>query len=308
LIGRLPARRFGRPDGKLPSAASDQKTPLIDLRSFPNIGKAPLPRSLYWMAALRGLVWWEATARAETSAHCAIQSDLRASLPSAIQQLPQYLEMPTMLTVYGEGRGFRVVWLLEELGLAYRLRPVDLMTVETDSEFLAINPAGFIPVLQDGETIMVESIAIVQYLLAKHGPSSLAVTPDDPAFASYLQFLHLGEAGLAGPMNAVLIGRGLAPEAERNAQVTRWALETFQSRLGFVVRRLADCPYLAGEQFTAADISVSYALLLGLRTGNYIPGVAERAYLKRTTTRPAYVRAMENCQATKAWAARSPQL
>src|SRR5579871_3533685 len=76
-----------------------------------------------------------------------------------------------MFTVYGEGRGFRVVWLLEELGLAYRLRPVDLLRVESDPDFLAINPAGFIPVLQDGETIMVESIAILEYLLARHGPS-----------------------------------------------------------------------------------------------------------------------------------------
>jgi len=72
-----------------------------------------------------------------------------------------------MLTVYGEGRGFRVVWLLEELGLAYRLRPVDLLAVENDRDFLAINPAGFIPALQDGETIMVESIAILEYLLAR---------------------------------------------------------------------------------------------------------------------------------------------
>ena len=53
-----------------------------------------------------------------------------------------------MLTVYGEGRGFRVVWLLEELGLAYRLRPVDLLAVENDRDFLAINAARFIPALR----------------------------------------------------------------------------------------------------------------------------------------------------------------
>ncbi|WP_396604717.1 glutathione S-transferase family protein [Bradyrhizobium sp. YCK136] len=212
-----------------------------------------------------------------------------------------------MLTVYGEGRGFRVVWLLEELGVAYRLRPVDLLAVENDPDFLAINPAGFIPALQDGEMIMVESIAILEYLLARHGPSPLAVAPDDPAFGAYLQFLHLGEAGLAGPMNAVFVGRALAP-AERNARVTNWALQTFHSRLGLVIQRLANRPSLAGDQFTAADISVSYALLLGLRTGNYTPGSVERAYLARTTTRPAYARAMETCKATKAWAERSPTL
>ena len=213
-----------------------------------------------------------------------------------------------MLTVYGEGRGFRVVWLLEELGLAYRLYQVDLFAAEKDRDFLAINPAGFIPALQDGETIMVESIAILEYLLARHGPSSLAVAPDDPAFAAYLQFLHMGEAGLAGPMNAVLVGRQFAPEAERNARVTCWAAETFESRLGLVIRRLADCPYLAGDRFTAADISVSYALLLGVRTGNYVPGSVERDYLTRTTSRPAYISAMDSCPGTKAWAARSPGL
>lgn len=61
------------------------------------------------------------------------------------------------ITVFGEGRGFRVVWLLEEMGLAYRLRPVDLLAgVGKDTEFLAINPAGFIPAIRDGDVTMVE--------------------------------------------------------------------------------------------------------------------------------------------------------
>ncbi len=69
-----------------------------------------------------------------------------------------------MITVFGEGRGFRVVWLLEEMGLAYRLRPVDLMAgAENDPEFMAINPGGFIPAIRDGEVTMVESIAIMDY-------------------------------------------------------------------------------------------------------------------------------------------------
>jgi hypothetical protein len=83
-----------------------------------------------------------------------------------------------MITVFGEGRGFRVVWLLEEMGLAYRLRPVDLLAgVEKDVEFLAINPAGFIPAIQDGDVTMVESIAIMEYLMARYGPTPLAPGP-----------------------------------------------------------------------------------------------------------------------------------
>jgi glutathione S-transferase len=102
-----------------------------------------------------------------------------------------------MITVFGEGRGFRVVWLLEEMGIPYRLRPVDLLAgVEKDAEFLAVNPAGFIPAIQDGNVTMVESIAIMEYLMGRYGPTQLAPDPRDPAFPAYQQFLHLGEAGL----------------------------------------------------------------------------------------------------------------
>ena len=80
-----------------------------------------------------------------------------------------------MITVFGEGRGFRVVWLLEEMGLAYRLRPVELLAgLEDDTEFLAVNPAGFIPAIVDGDVTLVESIAIMEYLMARHGPTPLA--------------------------------------------------------------------------------------------------------------------------------------
>ena len=208
-----------------------------------------------------------------------------------------------MVTVYGEGRGFRVVWLLEELELPYRMRSVDLLGGELDAEFLAVNPAGFIPVLVDGETTMVESIAIMEYLLARHGPTPLAPGPHDPAFAAYQQFLHLGEAGLAGPINVIVATDILAPEGERRNRTTEWAQSTFESRRGIVARQLARSPYLAGESFTAADISVTYALQFAQRTGNAVLSEVERAYVARTAGRDAYARAMDTCQATKAWVA-----
>ncbi|MBQ1541944.1 MAG: glutathione S-transferase family protein [Caulobacteraceae bacterium] len=209
-----------------------------------------------------------------------------------------------MITVFGEGRGFRVVWLLEEMGLAYRLRPVDLLAgVENDPEYLAVNPAGYIPALQDGDVTMVESIAIMEYLMARHGPTPLAPGPHDPAFPAYQQFLHLGEAGLAASMYFVVVSRNLAPEAERQNWGARKALEVFESRLGLVTRRLARSPYLAGDAFTAADISVTYALEFAQRTGCFTLGEAEQAYVARTTRREAYGRAMQTCHGTRAWAA-----
>lgn len=214
-----------------------------------------------------------------------------------------------MITVFGEGRGFRVVWLLEEMGLRYRLRPVDMMAgVEKDLEFMAINPGGFIPAIRDGDVTMVESIAILEYLLARHGPQSrtapLVPAPHDPAFPAYQQFLHLGEAGLAASAFFVVGARKFAPVAQADNWSARQALHVYESRLRLVVRQLAGAPYMAGTQFTAADISVSYALMLA-RYGAGIPlGAAEQAYLARTSARAAYQRALETCQSTKAWIAR----
>ena len=210
-----------------------------------------------------------------------------------------------MITVFGEGRGFRVVRLLEEMGLPYRLRPVDLLAgAENDPEFMAINPGGFIPAIQDGDVTMVESIAIMEYLMARHGPTPLAPAPSDPTFPAYQQFLHLGEAGLAASIFFVVGARNFAPESERNNWSAGQALGVWESRLRLVTRQLARSPYLAGEAFTAADISVTYALQLAQRSGGVSLGGAETAYVARTTGRDAYKRAMETCKDTKAWAAR----
>ena len=209
-----------------------------------------------------------------------------------------------MITVFGEGRGFRVVWLLEEMGLRYQLRPVDLLAgVDRDAEFLAVNPAGFIPAIRDGDVTMVESIAIMEYLMARYGPTPLAPDPHDSAFPAYQQFLHLGEAGLAASIYFVVVSRKLAPEAERQNSGAGKALGVYESRLGLVTRQLARSPYLAGDRFTAVDISVTYALEFAQRSGAAALGKEEQAYVARTSEREAYKRAMEACQATKAWAA-----
>jgi glutathione S-transferase len=152
---------------------------------------------------------------------------------------------------------------------------------------------------------MVESIAIMEYLMARYGPTPLAPDPHDPAFPAYQQFLHLGEAGLAASIYFVSGARNLAPEAERNNWSAGQAMDVFETRLGLVTRQLARSPYLAGERFTASDISVTYALELAQRNVSFVLGAVEQAYVARTTGREAYKRAMETCQATKAWAAKA---
>lgn len=199
-----------------------------------------------------------------------------------------------MITVWGgqTSRSIRVVWLLEEMGLPYRVRQVDMLAAQRDPEFLAVNPADYIPALQDGDVAMIESIAIMEYLMARYGPTPLAPAPQDPTFPAYQQFLHLGEAGLATLMMPVVVSRFMAPEAERENWGATWCLQVLQKRLNLVSQRLAASPYLAGETFTAADISVTYALNLGQRNVGLTLGDAEQAYLARTTGRDAYKRAM----------------
>ena len=205
-----------------------------------------------------------------------------------------------MITVYGEGRGLRVVWLLEEMGLPYKLRPVDLFKgAENDPEFMAINPGGYIPAMRDGDVTMVESIAIMEYLMARHGPTSLAPAPHDPAFPGYQQFLHLGEAGLALVAFFVLGARRIAPPDQRDNWTAGQALRGFESRMRLVTRQLARAPYLAVVAFTAADSSVSYALLLSKRAGGITLDETVKAYLARTTARDAYNRALDTCTATR---------
>jgi len=141
----------------------------------------------------------------------------------------------------------------------------------------------------------------MEYLIGRYGPTPLAPDPHDLAFPAYQQFLHLGEAGLAASMFFVVVARNMAPEAERQNWSALHALDVFQSRLSLVKRQLARSPYLAGAAFTAADISVTYALTLAQRSGGVVLGEAEQAYMARTTAREAYKRAMKTCQATMAW-------
>jgi glutathione S-transferase len=138
--------------------------------------------------------------------------------------------------------------------------------------------------------------------------ASLAPEPNDPAFPAYQQFLHLGEAGPAASIYFVVGARHIAPEAGRQNWTAGQPQRLFDSRLGLVTRQLARPPYLAGEMFKAADISVIYAMELARRAAGVIFGEAEQACMARVSGREAYRRATETCQATKAWAAQASDL
>ena len=186
-----------------------------------------------------------------------------------------------------DARSFRVLWALEEMGLPYDLRLLPFPPRARAPEYLQVNPLGTVPALRDGATFMTESAAIVQYLATRYGPSPLAVPVEDPAYGAWLNWLHFGEATLTFPQTLVLRYRTLEPgRAEHVADdYARW----FLSRLRHVDRALAEAEWLCAGRFTAADISVGYALLLAHQlklASEFKPAVA--AYWERLKARPAF--------------------
>lgn len=186
-----------------------------------------------------------------------------------------------------DARSFRVLWALEELGLAYELHLLPFPPRFRAPEYLQVNPLGTVPALIDGPTLMTESAAIVQYLVTRYGPSELAVPVDDPAYGAWLNWLHFGEATLTFPQTLVLRYRTLEPG--RAEQVADDYAKWFLSRLRHVDRALANGQWLCAERFTAADISVGYALLLANHLkllGDISPAL--QAYWERLKSRPAF--------------------
>ena len=186
-----------------------------------------------------------------------------------------------------DARSFRVLWALEELGLDYELHLLPFPPRFRAPEYLQINPLGTIPAMIDGPTFMTESAAIVQYLVTRYGPSDLAVPTDDPAYGAWLNWLHFGEATLTFPQTLVLRYRTLEPG--RAEQVADDYAKWFLSRLRHVDRALEMGDWLCAGRFTAADISVGYALLLANHLkllGDISPNL--HAYWERLKGRPAF--------------------
>lgn len=190
-------------------------------------------------------------------------------------------------------RSFRPLWMLEELGLPYELRMVPFPPRALDRGYLEINPLGTVPVLFDGEVRMTESAAMCQYLAARAGATTLDVAASEAGFGAYLNYLHFGEATLTFPQTLVLRYAHFEPEARRQPQVAEDYAKWFLARLRTLEPVLAQHDYLAAGRFTAADVSVGYALLLAEHLGlkaRFTPAVL--AYWERLRQRDGFRRAM----------------
>jgi glutathione S-transferase len=185
----------------------------------------------------------------------------------------------------------------EELGLPYELVMLPFPPRVLARSYLDVNPLGTIPLLVDGSTRMTESVAICQYLCALR-PTPLQVVPGEDHFGAYLNYLHFGEATLTFPQTLVLRYARFEPEHLRQPAVAEDYAKWFLARLRTLEPILTERAYLCAGRFTAADVSVGYALMLAQHVGlteRFTPAVA--AYWDRLQQRDAYLRGLRSQEA-----------
>lgn len=192
-----------------------------------------------------------------------------------------------------DARSFRVLWTLEELGLDYELTLLPFPPRWAEPSYLETNPLGTIPYFEDGPAKMTESAAICEYLAVRHGPSTLAVAPDDPDYGAWLNWLHHGEATLTFPQTLVFRYAMLEPPERRQPKVAEDYKRWFLARTVLAERALADGrEFLCAGRFTVADISVAYALLFAGTLGHLDEvGPNLQAWWARLQTREGFIRA-----------------
>jgi glutathione S-transferase len=202
-----------------------------------------------------------------------------------------------VLTIHhlGKSQSERIVWLCEELGIPYDLKRYDrdARTMLAPADYKALHPLGAAPIIVDGDVVLAESAAIVDYIIARHGDGRLAVRPDEAGYADFLYWFHF----VNGTLQPVL-GRSMlltrAAVADDNAMVIATTAR-IRLALGSIEQRLGSTAFLAGDTLTAADIMMVFTLttMRYFAPFDLTPYPAILAYLRRIGERPAYRAAME---------------
>jgi glutathione S-transferase len=196
----------------------------------------------------------------------------------------------------GKSQSERIVWLCEELGVPYDLvhHERDAVTRLSPPALRALHPLGAAPVLEDGDLLLAESAAIVEYILTKHGDTTLKPGPAHPGYASFLYWFHFSNGNLQPVLGRLMtITRAKLPADHAVLTATR---ERVERVLVLVETRLAQTSYLAGEELTAADIMSVFSLttMRLFQPFDLTPYPNILRYLQRIGQRPAYRRAMAN--------------
>lgn len=204
-------------------------------------------------------------------------------------------------------RSHRVLWLLEELGAEYEIKPYerDKATMRAPASLREVHPLGKSPVITDGSLTLAESGAIIEYLVEKHPAVALAPARDTPEQARYIYWLHYAEGSAMPPLFLKLVfdriehapvpffAKPIARSIARS--VKRQLVEPeLTAHLTFLEAELGKSRWFAGDAFTAADIQMSYPIEAAVaRAGLDSSRPNLMAFIERIRDRPAYRRALE---------------
>jgi glutathione S-transferase len=212
-----------------------------------------------------------------------------------------------VITVHhlNQSRSQRVLWLLEELELPYELVRYerDPKTLLAPASLAKIHPLGKSPVITDGDATLAESGAILEYLVETYGEGRFVPPAGTPAYRDYRYFMHYAEGSLmpflvltlvfakvrdTAPLLVRPIAKGIASKVHGV-----FIDPNLRRHLAFLGQHLAGRTYLAGDELTAADIQMSYAVeAIVARAGTLDVPPALVAFAKRMQERPAYQRAL----------------
>ena len=193
-----------------------------------------------------------------------------------------------MITIHhlAASQSDRVIWLCEELGLPYELRKYEREPRgSAPPEFKALHPFGTAPVIVDGDLVLGESGAIVEYLCMRHGGGRLVLGPEHEEYPDYLFWFHFANGSMVPGLmvDYVTAAAGGAAAGEGPSRSER-AIALADARLGEV-------PYFAGSSFTAADIMMCLPRFGESRDLSACSNI--RAYLERIGERPAWQRTLQ---------------
>lgn len=214
-----------------------------------------------------------------------------------------------MITVHhlNNSRSQRVLWLLEELNIPYEIKRYerDPTSLLAPSSLKAVHPLGKSPVITDGENVVAESGAIIEYLLDKYDTSELRPASATPERLRYTYWLHYAEGSAMPYLLLTLVFKRLpkAPmpffvrpvmKAVSQQVLSSFVMPQLTTHVSFMEKELEKSAWFAGDRFTAADIQMSFPVEAVVARGPKEVSIPKlRDFVERIKARPAYQRAVE---------------
>ncbi len=199
-----------------------------------------------------------------------------------------------MITVHhlNESRSQRILWLLEELGLPYEIKfySRDATTRLAPPELKAVHPLGKSPVITDGDMTVIESGAIIDYIIRRHADGRMAPDPATPAYDHYQQWLHYAEGSAMLPL---MLNMYVLRLGEAGAPLHPRIESEISNHLSYVEDSLAGRDWLIGDGPTGADAQMSFIPEVAKAMGKLPSYPNMAAWIERIHARPAWKRGLE---------------